>query len=75
MAKRESAVRALRAIHLIPRRVRLCRTRSGRLRTFRQMAADARRLAARSTNPEMCRGFEQLAKAWELLIRELEKRG
>lgn len=46
-----------------------------RLRTFREMAADARTSAARSTNPEMRRGFEQLAEAWEQLIREIESKG
>ncbi len=44
-----------------------------RLRTFREMAADARHSAARAKNPEMRRGFEQLAEAWEKLIREIEK--
>ena len=44
-----------------------------RLRTFREMAADARTQAARSSNPGMRRGFEQLAEAWERLIREIEK--
>lgn len=46
-----------------------------RLRTFREMAADARRSAGLSTNSEMRRGFEQLAEAWEKLIREIESKG
>jgi hypothetical protein len=33
-----------------------------RLRTFREMAADARTQAARSSNPDMRHGFEQLPK-------------
>ena len=45
-----------------------------RLRTFREMAAAARHSAARAKSPQMRRGFEELAEAWEQLIRELEKK-
>ena len=42
------------------------------LREFREKAAEARRCAASSPNPELREAYEELAQAWELLIRELE---
>jgi Ribonuclease G/E len=44
----------------------------GRLPEFKQMAAEARRDAARATTPEMKRGYEQLAQSWDQLIQEIE---
>jgi hypothetical protein len=43
-----------------------------RLDTFREMAAEARNGATRATSPEMRDGYEQLAKSWDELIREIE---
>lgn len=43
-----------------------------RLRDFREKAAEARKCAASSPNPELRQAYEELADAWELLIRELE---
>ncbi len=47
-------------------------TPAERLRQFREMAAEARQSAAKASNPEMRAGYEQLAAAWDLLIREIE---
>ena len=43
-----------------------------RLDTLREMAAEARSGATRATSPEMRDGYEQLAKSWDELIREIE---
>ena len=42
------------------------------LRDFREKAAEARRCAASSRNPKLREAYEELADAWELLIRDLE---
>jgi len=43
-----------------------------RLRDFREKAAEARRCAGSSPNPNLRQAYEELAQAWELLIREME---
>jgi hypothetical protein len=42
------------------------------LQNFRENADDARRSAASSPNPAVREAYEELAAAWELLIREVE---
>jgi hypothetical protein len=42
------------------------------LRNFREKAQEARRCAASSPNPGVREAYEELAAAWELLIREVE---
>lgn len=46
-----------------------------RLREFREMADEARKSAERATNREMRAGFQQIAEAWDQLIREVEAAG
>ena len=39
---------------------------------FRELAAEARRDAARATSSEMKQGYERLVKSWDELIGEME---
>ena len=43
-----------------------------RLGQFKEMAAEARKDAARASTPELKRTYEELARAWEELIAEIE---
>ena len=42
------------------------------LRNLREKAAEARRCAASSPNEKLREAYEELAAAWELLVREVE---
>jgi hypothetical protein len=44
---------------------------AGRLAGFREMAACAKRGAARATSDEMKLGYEHLARSWDELIGEI----
>ena len=46
-----------------------------RLGKFRAMAAEAAQAARSATSPEMRREYENLVRAWEDLIREMEEAG
>jgi hypothetical protein len=46
-----------------------------RLGKFRAMAAEAAQAARSATSPEMRREYENLVRAWEDLIREMEQAG
>ena len=48
-------------------------TPAERLRQFRELAGEARISAVNATSPEMRAGYERLAKAWDHLIREIER--
>ena len=39
---------------------------------FREMAAEAQQAAFRATSPETKRAYEELAQAWNQLLREIE---
>ena len=43
-----------------------------RLGLLREMAAEARKDAARATSAEMKAGYERLASSWDELIREID---
>ena len=43
-----------------------------RLRRFRAMSAEAAAAARDAESPEMCREYENLVRAWEELISEME---
>ena len=45
-----------------------------RLRQFREMAAEARSSAAQTADAELRSRYQQLAQAWDQLIREIESR-
>jgi hypothetical protein len=42
------------------------------LRNFREKAEEARRRAVSCPNPRVREAYQELAAAWELLIREVE---
>jgi Ribonuclease G/E len=44
-----------------------------RVPSFRQMAAEARQAASRATSPEAARDYEELAEAWDQLLKEIEE--
>jgi hypothetical protein len=45
---------------------------AGRLAMFREMAAEARKDAARATSADMKLGYERLVESWDQLISEIE---
>jgi hypothetical protein len=44
-----------------------------RLGEFRQMAADAHKHAASATSTELKVSYEELARSWDQLVREIEE--
>ena len=46
-----------------------------RLSEFNRRAEEARQSAANAPNAELRKSYEQLAAAWEQIIREIERRG
>ena len=44
-----------------------------RLPRFRELADEARQAAALATSPETKRAYEELAEAWEQLLKEIEE--
>jgi Ribonuclease G/E len=42
-----------------------------RLPKFQEMAADAKRAASETSNPELQKAYEDLARSWEQLIVEI----
>ena len=45
---------------------------SDKLREYREMAAEAWKAAKQAATPEIKRSHEELARAWEQLIKEIE---
>jgi hypothetical protein len=43
-----------------------------RMSSFRQMAAEARQAASDATSPEAGRDYEELAEAWDQLLKEID---
>ncbi len=46
-----------------------------RLSEFNRRAEEARQSAASAPNAELRKSYEELAAAWEQIIREIERRG
>lgn len=40
---------------------------------FREMATEAQQAASRATSPQIKRAYEELAEAWEQLLKEIEE--